>query len=714
MLLRKLTCLLVPAILAASLAPRGSAQPAPALNPRFAFSDTTLLRDTLGIQFGRLFELADSLQMTPDTLRALSVRLGFPPSRMIFLADSLHTKVDSVGVWLERERFNPLAAASQGAGRTNTFSYSSSYNVQQARSTWGNVSDYTFGWGQFYLRNGATIQMNRFESSRKTTIQETRTSTTEAGLKLSQDYSIGGRAVLNRADSDDPSSIGTVRRRQGDYQLSMRTKQQPRPGITSELNVFSGLLDLSSNRLEKHGLTGEVNGRFRHESGHWFVHELSGQANGNYTRTLVPTTGLGQRTRDALGGVNGTLNLFDQAPLGFNGTYALQRSRANTPDDKGVFRIVRSVGTDLNGTVRAAIGTRGLFHVGGVYSLADQVTELNGPSNRHGTTILADGRYEILGNVLESNFQTSFTRSDIPQADTTGGYGEDLTDRSLSGGITRSLFGRVNARANARIGLTRYRSRIFGNYDTPPTPRDLVTQNYRVEANYAGTADFSTGISLDVTRAQTVNLPSASTSANNTQRTYRGEWRWTYRLLRGLTATQRNTLGATYTAYNFVPENDRLGLEFGTATTLNAILTPRLTVDLTHTSRLTPGGNYLRQSDGLYYFQQGDRTTLYSLESRISYTPIPGFSLQLQPSFQSSRRDGSSGGTLVPQRLDRTLNFFGTSNLNLRVGRKGNLTGTIGRTFLGTSSRTFGAIVEPTLASESSYWNGTLNFSWRL
>ena len=79
MLLRKLSCLLVPAILAASMAPNGGAQPAPAVDPRFAFADTTLLRDTLGIHFDRLFELADSLRLTPDTLRALSIRQGFTP-----------------------------------------------------------------------------------------------------------------------------------------------------------------------------------------------------------------------------------------------------------------------------------------------------------------------------------------------------------------------------------------------------------------------------------------------------------------------------------------------------------------------------------------------------------------------------------------------------------------------------------------------------------
>jgi hypothetical protein len=220
-------------------------------------------------------------------------------------------------------------------------------------------------------------------------------------------------------------------------------------------------------------------------------------------------------------------------------------------------------------------------------------------------------------------------------------------------------------------------------------------------------------VSLEVTRGQFVNLPSASTSQNNTQRIYRGEWRWTYRLFHGLTATQRNTLGATYTAYNFVPENDRALLEFGTATTLNAILTPRLTVDLTHTSRITPSGNYTLQPDGLYYFRTADRSTLYSLESRISYTPISGLSIQLIPSFQSTLRDGASGGTLQPQRLDRTLNFTGNSNLNIHLGRRGVLTGTIGRTFYGSSSSTF-STAQPSPAFESEFWNGTLNFTWKI
>ena len=108
--LRRLALLLLPAALGVVLAVLpGRAQQAS--SARFAFADTTLLRDTLGLHFDLLFPLADSLQVTPDTLRALSVRYRFSLYRIVQLADSMRVPVDSLGATLERERFNPLASA---------------------------------------------------------------------------------------------------------------------------------------------------------------------------------------------------------------------------------------------------------------------------------------------------------------------------------------------------------------------------------------------------------------------------------------------------------------------------------------------------------------------------------------------------------------------------------------------------------------------------
>src|SRR6476661_2287242 len=123
-LLRRASLLLLPLLLAlAALTGPGRAQ---TLSSRFAFADTTLLRDTLGLHFTRLFPLADSLGMLPDTLRALSIRYRFTLDRLVTVADSLAIPVDSVGAVLERERYNPLAAS---GNQVTDFNYTSSYNV---------------------------------------------------------------------------------------------------------------------------------------------------------------------------------------------------------------------------------------------------------------------------------------------------------------------------------------------------------------------------------------------------------------------------------------------------------------------------------------------------------------------------------------------------------------------------------------------------------
>src|SRR5437867_396427 len=101
--LRRFVFLIVPLVVVALAA----ASPARAQEPggvRYAFSDTTLLRDTLGLHFPRLFPLSDSLQVLPDTLRALSIRYLWSLERLVQLADSLGVPVDSVGPVMVRER----------------------------------------------------------------------------------------------------------------------------------------------------------------------------------------------------------------------------------------------------------------------------------------------------------------------------------------------------------------------------------------------------------------------------------------------------------------------------------------------------------------------------------------------------------------------------------------------------------------------------------
>ena len=82
----------LPVVLVLLLGVAGSVLPGRAQAPvsrRFAFADTTLLRDTLGLRFDRLFETADSLQMLPDSLRSKMIRFRLPMVRLTQVGDNV-------------------------------------------------------------------------------------------------------------------------------------------------------------------------------------------------------------------------------------------------------------------------------------------------------------------------------------------------------------------------------------------------------------------------------------------------------------------------------------------------------------------------------------------------------------------------------------------------------------------------------------------------
>jgi hypothetical protein len=688
------------------------------LSPRFAFSDTTLLRDTLGVTFGRLFVLADSLGMLPDTLRALSIRYRFTPTRLVQLADSMAVPVDSVGVVLERERFNPLSLSGE---RVNQFSYNTTYGVQRTSSNWRNASDYNFGSGPIFVRNASTIQLDRFITGGQTSLRQTRESSTEAGWKLSPNFSVGGRADLSRFDTDDPSSLTSLGETRNEFKLSVRTRQKPRADLSSELNVLSGLLDLNNSSQEKRGLAGDVNGRIRYQAGTWLVHDFSGQATGNFARTRLPGSLERLATSDLSTNFRGTLSLFQNAPIGMNANYSVRSIKIETPSNQAATRpdsvFVRRVLTDnssLDATLRLRQGNDRILNLTQRIGTNDQASATGQNTTRDEDGFSADGRYLIAGWSLEGRFSNGFATSAVPSVSASGGYGERQHARTLDGTLSRALTPTVTARAQAGVGVTSYRYYLIGNYTTPPVTRDQYRQSYRVEMAFTPSERANTSAVLDVSRNQTINIPSASVAANGEVRSYRAEWNWTYRLLRGLTATQRNTLAANYN-YVFIADNNRLSLDYSSVTTLNAILSKALVFDITHNSQVQPSGNYRPDATGTSYFEQSDESKAYTLDARISYSPTPAFSFSVQPRYRASNRDIQVDGHDNPQRRSRNLTFTGRGSVNLPVGAKGQLTGDIGRTFTADRSTTWSSGVPTTTpVTETDFWNGSLQFSWQL
>jgi len=707
--------LLIPLFWLPSLTRPGRAQESSA---RFAFADTTLLRDTLGLHFNQLFPIADSLKMTPDTLRALAIRYHFQPERLVLLSDSLQMPVDSVGPYLDRERYNVLSVGQQAH---NDFRYTTGYSVGLAASSWTNNLDWDFARNALLVHSTTQIGNDRYQAGQFTTLRQSRSSITEAGYRVKRDLSLGGRVNLTGFASQDPTAASNENSSSSEFQFSMRSRQRPSRTVSSEFNLFSGVLDVTDSRQMKRGFSGEMNGRWQASRGHWLTNEADGRLTGNATRTDLHLTGIQDITHDHAVDVHGALNLYPDAPLGLTVGYGYKESRVEAPTDSGFIQAVNSRNNSVDATLKGRLDNdryvSATGHLGSVQQAQGTGVsyQLGSESTQQNTGLNAVGRYVFGGWSLDGTFGLTGAISKYPNRIATGGFGESLFVRSIDGTLTRPFGGRLIFKANGDVTLSSYRYYALGTYPTLPINNDQYRQSYRLEGIYTPSLKFNTGLALEVIRTLAINLPAASTASNNEDRTYRAEWHWTYRLLPMLTATQRNLLTADYVFYNYSAENNRLSLDYSLLTSLNAVLMPRLTVDLTHNSRVQPSGSYLTQSTGLEAFGKTDETKNYTLDVRVAYTPTPALSLTIEPSYLSVARGGTVNGVVVPQNKSGTLNFSGGANLNLRVGQRGQLTGGIQRIFSDDRSTTYSnGVPVPSPLAQTDYWSGGLTLTWAL
>ena len=270
---RLLILLVLLALGLASRALPGRAQTAP-VSSRFAFSDTTLLRDTLDLSFGQLFPLADSLRMTPDSLRALSIRYLMPIERLVFLSDSLRMPVDSVGSVMRRAEFDPLASRVQ---QLSAFAYGSSYNVSRQTNTWTNRADYNFVHGPLFLHNATNISIRRTSVGSRENLYQVRSADTEAGWRFSPNFSAGGRIGIQGTQNVEATTRNTSR---SQYQVSVHTRQQPSPSLSSEIDFFGGPFDEPS--ASKRGMSGELDAHSAFMHRDWLTHDITGRVNSRF------------------------------------------------------------------------------------------------------------------------------------------------------------------------------------------------------------------------------------------------------------------------------------------------------------------------------------------------------------------------------------------------------------------------------------------------
>lgn len=706
--IRRLVLFALPVLAGLALA----ALPEPAQSQgsaRFAFADTTLLRDTLDLSFDRLFETADSLRMLPDSLRAQVIRFRLPIHRLLAMADSMGVPVDSVGSVITRERFNPLAAGNAAVSRT-AFKYTSGYSIGKTNSSWTNGADYNMSRGSMFVRNGTNITMDRSTAGGRLSLRQTRESTSEASWRLNPNLSLGGRAALSGFDNLDPGATNNEGETKSEFQMSSRTRQQLVRNLNSELNMFAGYLDLKNFSQVKRGLSGDLNGRVRYLRGGWLSHDLSGGVNGNLSRTRRPSSTNTLGTSDFSGTMRGGLLLYQSAPAGLNLNYSARRTRVETPTDADTVNRFITSGASIDATLRLRINNDRYMNL---TANAGRNTTLQGIKDDKG--VRAQARWVQGVWALDADYSDLIGDSRFPRRSRAFGYAERQDNRQANGTLTRPFGRKLTAKLGTSVTLSQFRSRAIADSASPPTPRDSYRQSYRIEALYNQSERLNSGVALDVGLTRSINLPALSTSNNTDTRSYRAEWRWSYRMLRGLTASQSNTVQADYSFFPFANERNDLALDFNSVTNLSAVITPRLTLDVTHNARQQPRGDWRVLPDGSSALLPADENLNYTLRSRVTWSPSRAMSFTLTPEYLASDRTGTSNGAEVPTRRSRRLNFTGGANLNLPITHKGLLTGTINRSFSADRTTTFlNGIPQRSPLAEQDFWNGSLQLSWEL
>lgn len=709
--LRRFTLLVVPLGLAVgSFALPGAAQTSG--SSRFAFADTLLLRDTLGLRFDGIFPAADSLGILPDTLRALMIRYRFQLPRMLELADSLGVPVDSVGVVVDRERFNPLANRVAGGSGLNEFRYTTGWTTTRTTSAWTNNSEYRARRGPWYANNRVEVNLERYKSAAATTLRQNRDLFLEGGNRLNESQSFGlwGHTMLY--DSYDPNSTSNQKETLNELKLTARTQLRGRRGSSAELNLLGGLLHDDRLAVEvKRGLTGRADGRVRSVAGHWFTNDLNAGLSSNLARTRRPEAITELRALDFATNLNGTMTMFPQQPVGMNLNYTLRRTRVDVPTDLGIVNTIRQSSGALNSTLRMRRDPEHLLNLIGNAGNSENQTGV-----RRDYGVRANVRWALVGWATDANYSDIRANSDYPRFKGAYGYIENSTNRSADAQFQRGLGRRVQAKITTSINLTRYRYEVTApDSATPPTPRDTYRQSLRGEARYTPTMKLTSSLAFETILSRTINIPKLTTSSNNDSRTYRAEWTWSYQMTRSLTVSQNNQVTADYRFYPFAEDRNTLGLNYRALTTLNAVLNPRVTVMVMHTAQEQPRGSYTRQSDGLEYLQISDETVNRGLHASLRYAPSPAISFSIEPDYRADVRSGTTNGVSALQRDDRRLSMSGRVDLNLQVGRKGALSGTIARVFDDARSTAYtngNPVLSPN--SVTDYWNGSLTFTWQL
>jgi hypothetical protein len=571
--------------------------------------------------------------------------------------------------------------------------------------------------------------------------------------EIVHDVSLGARVGLQRnASFSEPATIYDYSRKNDQYQMSARAAPKIGRALTTDLSLFGGPFSEPSDTYEKKGLNTVLNGRARYSAG-WFNQDFSVQSSDKFGQSHY----FGHQTfatHDLSRDVRTSVSMLENQPASLRVDLAWRRDQAEKPDIL-VHTLVDSAASVSDTSVfrrRDPSGNRSAQVQLRLRRDQDRYVILNGqlgdaqrlisdsrnglfivnPSTSASRTFNASGRYVLIGCLAEGSFNYTVPVSTVPRRDVARGTGlpdtvVDFREQQRSRGrgveftLTRQVFRHLTVKATGHVTLTSQRNavtdssyrdvagqrRVQGTFN-----RDDYEQGYQITGTYTPLQRFNTTVMLDVTRRSQLVLPAAGSSQSSEVRSYRATWSWSYRMLPGLTVLQLNQLGADYTDMLF-SANDVLALSYLTQTNLNAVVSPRLNIQITHRSRVAPNGDFITQPGGTIVFSPASKRREYALSGNIAYTPSTVLTLSVLPYYTATNSEVTSGDQAVPSQRQRSLTLSAGASLNLPVTDKGRLTGDIRRSFQAQRNVAYSSGVPlSSPRSERDYWEGSLQLTW--
>src|SRR5262249_46294229 len=192
-------------------------------------------------------------------------------------------------------------------------------------------------------------------------------------------------------------------------------------------------------------------------------------------RTRKPASPVTLGTHDLSASLRGGLQFYQAAPVGLNLNYSARRTTVESPTDADTVQRLLTSDARTDATVRFRVNNNRYLNLLGNVGTN---TTLTGTVDDYGYK--GQGRWDQGPWRLEADGGQAVRDESRPRRNNGGGYDQTTDNRSASGSLERQLNRKLSGKLSGEINLNRTRSSATADSASPPTPRDIYLQSYRL------------------------------------------------------------------------------------------------------------------------------------------------------------------------------------------------------------------------------------------